>query len=568
MPSDHTALEKEYNQLVRKYKKLERDYRSLSMTHEQTERLRNANEAAKELSNFYNSLLLKNMPGLTFMLDLELRFVLGSEKVVALLGYSDMREMVGLSFDVLFAGTMPTDWIAAARERYLGVIAAGEPKSYEEKITLLSGGETVFQVTIALAAEKDRVSRGVVVVMNDVSELSRAKEAAETASASKGAFLANMSHEMRTPMNAIIGMTAIAKKADGMKKKDDCLQKIDDASIHLLGVINDILDMSKIEANKLELLPDRFNFEKMLQKAEGVVNFRVNEKQQDFSIHIDERIPMVLIGDEQHLLQVITNLLSNAVKFTPEGGSIRLEARLLEEEESICTIQVEVTDTGIGISAEQQSRLFSSFEQADSSTTRRFGGTGLGLAISKRIIEMMNGRIWIESELGHGSTFAFTIQAERVNACLNDVCLLGTEDPLSEAVKDFSGYCVLLAEDVEINREIVLALLEPTRLTIDCAENGRQALRMFAGTPERYDIIFMDVQMPEMDGYEVTRRIRLLDTDWARQVPILAMTANVFREDIEKCLEVGMNDHLGKPLDFTEILAKLDRYLAVGRRSG
>jgi hemerythrin-like metal-binding protein len=511
------------------------------------------------------------------------------------------------------------------------------------------------------------------------------------ASKAKGDFLSNMSHEMRTPMNAIIGMTAIGKNAKDTEKKDYAFGKIENASTHLLGVINDILDMSKIEANKLELSPILFNFEKMLQKVVNVINFRVEERGQSFYVTIDKKIPRSLIGDDQRLAQVITNLLSNAVKFTPEGGTIRLNAQLAGEEEDLQTIQIEVSDTGIGISREQQDRLFTSFEQAESSTTRKFGGTGLGLAISRRIIEMMNGRIWIESELGRGATFAFTVRLRRAEASLrplldpgvnwSNVRVLAVDDepeirnyfmdiaqrfgitcdaaesgeealtliekngyydiyfidwkmpgmnglelarkirqrkegnsvvtmisaaemsiveeeakktgvdkflskPLfpsdiadlinaclgvpargaaaaaEESSADrFESYRLLLVEDMEINREIVIALLEPTALNIDCATNGSEAVRMFSENPDSYDMIFMDIQMPEMDGYEATRRIRTLDVPKARSIPIVAMTANVFREDIERALASGMNDHVGKPLDFEEVLARLRRYL-------
>jgi signal transduction histidine kinase/DNA-binding response OmpR family regulator len=531
--------------------------------------------------------------------------------------------------------------------------------------------------------------------------LIHAREAALQSSRAKSEFLANMSHEMRTPMNAIIGMTSIAKSADEIGRKDYCLKKIEDASTHLLGVINDILDISKIEANKFELSVEEFDFEKMLQKVVNVINFRIEEKQQRFHVNLDRKIPRHIVGDDQRIAQVITNLLSNAVKFTPDNGSIRLNAGLVSQEDDRCVIQIEVKDSGIGISAEQQARLFAAFEQADSSTSRRFGGTGLGLAISKRIVEMMNGRIRVESELGKGSSFFFTMQvteakggraslfgpdvnwsnirllavdddpevrafftgfAEQIKVrcdtaaggeealaliekngsynvyfidwkmpgmngielsrritgalepagtaggkpvvimisvveraameqeakgagvtkflskplfpsniidCINE-CLGGGvqsgEGEADAAVEDFGEFRILLAEDVEINREIVLTILEPTNLAIECAENGVEAVRMFTGDPDRYDMIFMDIQMPEMDGYEAARRIRAFEQTPAdgampRRVPIIAMTANVFREDVENCLASGMDDHVGKPLDFDEVLDRLRRHL-------
>jgi CheY-like chemotaxis protein len=388
-------------------------------------------------------------------------------------------------------------------------------------------------------------------------------------------------------MNAIIGMTNIAKISGDIERKDYCLKKIEDASSHLLGVINDILDMSKIEANKLEFSPVEFNFEKMIQKTAGVINFRMEEKKQRFTASIDENIPADLFGDEQRLSQVITNLLSNAVKFTPENGSIDLNARLVKEEGQVCTIQVEVIDSGIGISKEQLPRLFNSFEQADSGTSRRFGGTGLGLAISKNIVEMMDGRIWVESEPGKGSAFAFTVRIGRLPEGQHSDSSKDEPDENSDGgaiplAGSFKGCRILLAEDVEINREIMISLLEPTSLEIDCAENGAQALCMFSEAPGKYNLILMDVQMPEMDGYEATRRIRALEKEWsmefgaqtqtpeepakqvkepASRVPIIAMTANVFREDVEKCLAAGMNGHVGKPLNFDEVLRTMRKYL-------
>jgi CheY-like chemotaxis protein len=512
------------------------------------------------------------------------------------------------------------------------------------------------------------------------------------ASHAKGDFLSNMSHEMRTPMNAIIGMSTIGLSVTEVERKDHCLENISDASAHLLGIINDVLDMSKIEADKLELSFISFNFKKMIEKVVSLIAFRVDERQQELLVTMDEDIPKNIVTDDQRLTQVIMNLLSNAVKFTPEGGTIRLDSHLLREEDGLFTVQIEVSDTGIGISPEQQEKLFTSFEQADSSTARKFGGTGLGLAISKRIVMLMGGDIWIESQLGEGATFLFTIRvrcgkdeeynylpagvswenvrvlavddaeetrdyfgqmAERFGISCDvaangeealallaqtgdyDVCFVDwrlpsmngmevtkhikaqsngkaivvmissaewqdieaealragvdrfVQKPLSlssiadclnglftasalreseikaEDLNDFSAYRILIAEDVEVNREVVLALLEPTGLAMECSENGLEALERFKEAPARYDLIFMDVQMPEMDGYEATRTIRALDIPEAKTIPIVAMTANVFREDVENCLAAGMDDHLGKPLDLPEVISILRKWLPV-----
>jgi signal transduction histidine kinase/ActR/RegA family two-component response regulator len=401
------------------------------------------------------------------------------------------------------------------------------------------------------------------------------KEMAESASLAKSTFLANMSHEIRSPLNAIIGMTAIGISSKTSGRKDYSFEKIDSASKHLLGVINDILDMSKIEANKFELSPVSFNFDKMLQKVINILTFRVEERRQEFFVTVDENIPVMLIGDDQRLSQVITNLLSNAIKFTPEKGVIRLNARLLPESGEQCHLQISVEDTGIGIIEKDKTRLFRSFEQAEAGTARKYGGTGLGLPISRNIVELMGGKIEVESKPGQGSKFTFTVTLKRDNsgikippaeesAPFHNGCTVHdnhTDLHINYELDDFSKYSLLLADDVEINREIVLTLLEPTKINVDCAVNGLQALEMFKKAPDKYDLIFMDIQMPEMDGYEATQRIRALDVPHAKNIPIIAMTANVFREDVEKCLKVGMNVHIGKPLDFNDVLGVLRKYL-------
>ena len=389
-----------------------------------------------------------------------------------------------------------------------------------------------------------------------MAKLETALERAQTANYAKGRFLSNMSHEIRTPMNAIIGMTSIAKSTGDVERKNHCLDRIKTASNHLLGIINQILDMSKIEADKLELDFHSFEFKKMLTDIVGVLRLNIDEKHLLFDLLVDRNIPAFIISDELRLTQVITNLLSNAVKFTPEGGKVTLSASRLTRD----ILRIEVIDTGIGVSREHQPRLFDAFEQAEAGTTRQYGGTGLGLAISKQIINMMGGEIWIESELGKGSAFIFTIPFEADTVDGHDAPDAQLQE--TEAVHYcFKNHTVLVAEDVDINREIIMAVLEPAGIGIEYAENGEQAVQMFRDAPDRYDMIFMDLQMPKMDGITATRRIREIDTPKANSIPIIAMTANVFQEDIDTCLEAGMNDHLGKPLDFEQVLEKLKHYL-------
>ncbi|MCL2086656.1 MAG: response regulator [Oscillospiraceae bacterium] len=567
----------------------------------------------------------------------------------------------------------------------------------EHWIPAYDGSLRYFETTKAPIIQ-DGVTIGLVGVSRDITEktkmkedLQKALETATTAAKAKGDFLSAMSHEMRTPMNAIIGMTAIGKRATSTAEKNDALKKISDASSHLLGVINDVLDMAKIEANKLELSSIEFSFERILNKVITIANFRIDEKRQHFSVDIDKHIPSFLFGDDQRLAQVITNILSNAVKFTPEGGEISLKAVLEDETDSICTLRIEIADNGIGIAPAQQKKLFDMFEQAESGISRKYGGTGLGLVISKRIVELMGGEIWVESELNKGARFIFTLKARRgskspasllaptINqnnvrvlvvddtievhaqflelfkkmnikcdvasdgheACRiieenesydiyfidwgmpgmngieltekirqlrdgkqavvimitamdwdkikGDACKAGVNkyllkplmastiiDSINECLGiekiaknrhkeeeegEFSGKTLLLAEDIEINREILTALLKDTGIKIDYAENGEEALGIVEKEPDKYDVVFMDVQMPKMDGLEATRRIRALPTERTRELPIIAMTANVFKDDIEACLAAGMNDHIGKPLDIDKVIETLRKYL-------
>jgi signal transduction histidine kinase len=432
-------------------------------------------------------------------------------------------------------------------ERVIDIGRDGNLRHYQIHFTPMYNNENVFQ--------------GVFILFHDMTEIIEAKERMEQASHAKSSFLANMSHEIRTPLNAIIGMTTIAANTADPERKNHCLANITGASNHLLGIINDILDMSKIEEGKLELFCTEFEFSAMLRQVTGIFEFRLGEKKQHLIMHIDPRIPSHIITDEQRLAQVITNLISNAIKFTPEEGKITIDAKRIDynENSDVCELELRVVDTGVGISREQQNSLFQPFVQVDSSISRKYGGTGLGLAISKKIVQMMQGDIRIESEEGHGATFIFTIKVKPVYAAAGTAKTKpDAEQKINPEV--FYGKRILLAEDVAINREIVISLLEDFRLEIIEAENGQQAFDQFAANPEKYDLIFMDIQMPVVNGYHSARLIRSLDHPRAKTIPIIAMTANVFKEDIDLCLAAGMNDHIGKPLNINEVIIVLNKY--------
>ena len=456
----------------------------------------------------------------------------------------------GENFLAHIAGSGSGDSELAPKAEAIFDTGISNPEPFSAEIALMGyNGGSNFSLTLQrIELENNDVCA--VLLLNDVTMLTRAKIDALAASRAKTDFLARMSHEIRTPMNAVLGMVQIAKDSEEIDKIMGCIEQIESSSNDLLGIIDDILNFNKIESGKIQLDLCDFSLTSNINKIISMMTSKAKQKNIEIELIIEKIENDAVKADSHKLDQVLISLISNAIKFSKDKGKIIIKIRELGYMNGNSTFLYEVIDNGIGISEFQASKLFRPFEQADGGITRKYGGIGLGLSISKNYVEMMGGKISLQSKEGEGSVFSFTI-----NCAAKPEITPETTEITDDKLVDFSGKRCLIVDDIEINREIVMELLSETNIIQETAENGQEALELFkTGGPGKYDIIFMDMQMPVMDGLTAAREIRLIEKEWSRessleQVPIIAMTANVLDEDIQNAYESGMNTHLGKPID-------------------
>lgn len=411
----------------------------------------------------------------------------------------------------------------------------------------------LYRKKSALLIEKEK---------DDQRALNEAYLAANSASNTKSDFLANMSHDIRTPMNAIVGMVAIAgANLDNRERLKDCLKKINSSLKHLLGIVNNVLDMSKIESGNMKLIPETFDLESLMAEIFDITKPLSETKNltlqfPNFSLVSHK----VVLADRQRLGQVFMNLLSNAFKFTPNGGRIAVQVHEAptESQNSNC-YEFSFEDTGCGMDEEFLKKIFLPFEKTGEKG-KKLSGTGLGLAISKNIVEMMGGNLTVKSKVNEGSTFTVTLFLKPADMPTENTEELFSAEKYKK--RNFDGKKILLVEDIDINAEIESEILKMIGFTVELAVNGKDAVEKIQTKGENYyDIIFMDIQMPEMDGYEATKTIRSLDSNYAKHLPIIAMTANTFADDIARAKESGMDEHIAKPLQIDLMMKILERWL-------
>jgi len=549
------GIQRDRQMLGFKYDRLLKDKNVLnSLLKKTTEDLKRAVEALKTRAEEL-SILLSTIPALVYFKDTNLRYILinkSFERFVNLPFYG----IQGKKVEELIPEYKTNNY----EEMELEVIQSGLPLyNIEEKIR--KDGKQVW-LTTNLAPYRDNEGEiiGLVGISWDITfrkkyedELREAKEQAEEGTRAKSEFLANMSHEIRTPMNGIIGMAEILKQADLGEQEQENLDILISSTRSLLSLVNDILDISKIEAGKVELEIEDFEIRKMLKDVENIMYIKAEEKALDYKTFISPGVPEFMRGDPSRLKQVILNLVNNAVKFTLKGY-VHIYVDIDDREENNLMLKVRVEDSGIGISEEGKKNLFQLFSQVDTSTTKNYGGTGLGLSIARRLVTLMRGEIGMESEQDRGSTFWFTALLENSERTTSVPEVFEVEK--EEDGKPFKMLNILLAEDNEINQKIIQYSLTNAGYRVDIARNGQEAIDMY--NTGSYDLVLMDVQMPILDGYEATAHIRQVEKSLLNghpRTPIVALTANAMKGDREKCLDAGMDEYLSKPFTPNDLIS-------------
>ena len=538
------------------------------MAHWRTEELRYS-------QNFLHG-IVENAPLAIFAINFadDHKFTLWNKKAEELFSVPREHVLGQRAYDLI-----PPQFVDRYRSIDEQVIREGRMMDIDDDPAVsLTKGDIFLRTRKIPLLDRDGKATQLLAICDDVTErrlsdqqLVRAKVAAEVANLAKSEFLANMSHEIRTPMNGIIGMTELTLATELTSKQRRYLDRVKSSADSLLSLINDILDFSKIEAGKLDLDPINFNLRELLEDTMSVIELRAQQKGVEIGHRIDPELPEQLVGDAMRLRQILINLLTNAIKFTDLGGRVWLEVKADSRKDHETMLHFTVRDTGIGIPSEKQMMIFAPFTQADSSTTRKFGGTGLGLAISSRLVQLMGGQIWVESEVGRGSLFHFTACLRRPERPAEPSAVLkefvtARDAEFRARTRSFSSVSgllptgqhslnILLAEDNEVNQELAIDLLQSWGHRVTVADNGHIALDLFR--ERRFDLVFMDVQMPVMSGFEAVAAIRKYERQTGTHTPIIALTAYAMKGDREKCLAAGMDGYLSKPLRPQEVLAAI-----------